>query len=212
MTEGEIAMKRRDFFRLGVRKAAETAARIASARVSPATENWIRPPFALGESEFLENCTRCDKCIEACPHGVLFALPPELGHRAAATPAMDLLDRGCHLCADWPCVGACEPNALKLNALKLPEQDDGPPPMPVKLALARINTTTCLPYSGPECGACADSCPTPGAMVWEGGLRPVIIEEICTGCALCRQTCIVDIKAIKISALVPEDEEAANAM
>lgn len=199
-------MKRRDFFRLGVRKAAETAARMASAGMPSATENWIRPPFALSESEFLVTCTRCDKCIEACPHGVLFALPPELGHRAAATPAMDLLDRGCHLCADWPCVGACEPNALKL-----PEQNDGQPPLPVKLALARIDTTTCLPYSGPECGACADSCPVPGAMAWEGGLRPVIVAEICTGCALCRQACIVDPKAIKISALVPEDEEAASA-
>jgi ferredoxin-type protein NapG len=206
MTEGDVAMKRRDFFRLGVRKVAETAARMASAGVSSATENWIRPPFALGESEFLENCTRCDKCIEACPHGVLFALPPELGNRAAATPAMDLLDRGCHMCADWPCVGACEPDALRL-----PDPGEGPPPSPAKFAEVRIDTETCLPYLGPECGACADSCPVPGALSWQDGLRPVIDEEICTGCALCRQACILDPKAIKISAFIPEDEEAETA-
>ena len=196
-------MKRRDFFRLGVRKAAQIAAQVASARVPPRAEGWLRPPFALDEPEFLETCTRCDKCIAACPYDVLFALAPDLGHRVAGTPAMDLLDRGCHLCADWPCVSACEPNALRR-----PDQGEGTPPAPAKLALVRIDTHTCLPYSGPECGACAESCPVPGALEWEGGLRPVINEDLCTGCALCREACIVDPKAIKITALMPEDEDA----
>jgi ferredoxin-type protein NapG len=202
----ETAMKRREFFRLGVRKAAEITAQVAYARVSSRAEGWIRPPFAANEPEFLARCTRCDKCIEACPHGVLFALSADLGHRAAATPAMDLLKRGCHMCADWPCVGACEPDALRL-----PDPGEGPPPSPAKFAEVRIDTETCLPYLGPECGACADSCPVPGALSWQDGLRPVIDEEICTGCALCRQACILDPKAIKISAFIPEDEEAETA-
>jgi ferredoxin len=71
----------------------------------------------------------------------------------------------------------------------------------------RIDTETCLPYLGPECGACADSCPVPGALRWEGGLRPVIDDEICTGCALCRQACILDPKAIGIAAFIPDDED-----
>jgi ferredoxin-type protein NapG len=207
-----MTMKRRDFFRLGVRKAAEITAQVVNARVSSRAEGWIRPPFARSEPEFLASCTRCDKCIEACPHDVLFALPADLGQGVAATPAMDLLARGCHMCADWPCVGACEPNALRL-----PDTDDGsspgPAPAPAKFALVRIDTETCLPYLGPECGACADSCPVPGALRWEGGLRPVIDDEICTGCALCRQACILDPKAIGIAAFIPddEDEEAAAA-
>ena len=60
MTGIDTAMKRRDFFRLGVRKAAEAAAQVVQARVSSTAENWIRPPFALREPEFLANCTRCD--------------------------------------------------------------------------------------------------------------------------------------------------------
>ena len=88
-------MKRRDFFRLGVRKAAEITAQLASARVPPRAQGWLRPPFALSESEFLVNCTRCDKCIEACPYDVLFTLASDPGHRVAGTPAMDLLNRGC---------------------------------------------------------------------------------------------------------------------
>jgi NAD-dependent dihydropyrimidine dehydrogenase PreA subunit len=119
---------------------------------------------------------------------------------------MDLLDRGCLMCADWPCVAACEPDALRL-----PDPGEGSPPSPAKFAEVRIDTETCLPYLGPECGACADSCPIPGALAWEGGLRPVIDEEICTGCALCRQACILDPKAIKITAFIPEDEDQATA-
>ena len=46
------------------------------------------------------------------------------------------------------------------------------------------------------------------ALEWEGGLRPVIIEEICTGCALCSEACIVEPKAVEVSALIAEEEAA----
>ncbi len=196
-------MDRRNFFRVGARKTAQIAYRVASDRAARRAQSWLRPPFAVDELDFLLACTRCDKCIEACPHDVLFKLPAHTGLQAAGTPAMDLLNRGCHLCRDWPCVAACE-----ADALKLPEQEEEGRPAPAKLARVRIDPETCLPYSGPECGACADSCPVPGALEWEGGLRPVINQESCTGCALCREACIVDPKAIEVSAFTPEEEMA----
>ncbi|MEE8535901.1 MAG: 4Fe-4S dicluster domain-containing protein [Kiloniellales bacterium] len=196
-------MDRRDFFRVGVRKTAEIAYRLASEKAARRAENWLRPPFALAELDFLLACTRCDKCIEACPHGVLFKLPARVGPQAAGTPAMDLLNRGCHLCHDWPCVAACEPDALKR-----PDEDGETPPTWPKLARVWIDTDTCLPYAGPECGACADSCPVPGALQWEGGVRPVIDEDRCTGCALCREACIMNPKAVEVSAFLPEKETA----
>lgn len=192
-------MKRREFFRLGAQKAARAALRLAAEEAARRATRWIRPPFALAEAEFLLACTRCDKCIEACDYHVLFKLPAHHGLQAGGTPAMDLLDRGCHMCQDWPCVKACEPGALKLPAL------DGDAPGPVKLARVGIDVNVCLPYLGPECGACRDSCPIPGALEWQGGIKPVIIEERCTGCGLCREACIADPKAIEIGALVPGD-------
>ena len=194
-------MDRRDFFRTGVRKTAEIAYRVASESAARRAQRWLRPPFAVEELDFLLACTRCDKCIEACPHDVLFELPARTGLQAAGTPAMDLLNRGCHLCRDWPCVAACE-----ADALKLPEQEEEGRPPPAKLAHVRIDPETCLPYSGPECGACAHSCPVPGALEWEGGLRPVINDDRCTGCALCREACIMEPKAVEVSALNPEEE------
>jgi ferredoxin-type protein NapG len=192
-------MKRRDLFRLGARKAAQIAYRVAGGKTAWRAESWLRPPFAKEEPAFLLACTRCDKCIEACPHDVLFKLPERLGRRVAGTPAMDLLNRGCRMCGDWPCVEACEPQALLIP---------NPPVARARLARARIDPNTCLPYLGPECGACADACPVPGALEWEDGLRPVINEDSCTGCALCREACIVDPKAIEISAFVADGEAA----
>lgn len=142
-------------------------------------DNWIRPPFTEAEPDFLSNCTRCDKCIAACEFQVLFKLSTDLPHPAAGTPAMDLLNRGCHMCIDWPCVAACEPDALKLTAAA-----DGTSPKPGKFTHAEIDHALCLPYQGPECGACADSCPVPGALEWRGP-RPVINADTCTGCGCC---------------------------
>ncbi len=197
----ETVMERRDFFRLGARKTAEIVCRLAAETAARRAANWIRPPFAVDELDFLLACTRCDKCIAACPHDVLFKLSARLGLRVAGTPAMDLLNRGCHLCRDWPCVTACE-----ADALKLPDPGEGRAPARAKLARVEIDRGTCLPYAGPECGACAHACPVPGALEWEDGLRPVIDQESCTGCALCREACIVDPKAIEVSAFVSDEE------
>lgn len=195
------AMERRDFFKLGARKAAHVAYKAAGARAANRARNWLRPPFALDELDFLIACTRCDECIEACPHDVLFPLPVRLGVQVAGTPAMDLLAKGCHMCDGWPCVEICEPGAL------VPPEPEAPLP---KLASARIVTENCLPYSGPECGACAHACPVPGALAWDGGGRPTVNQDLCTGCALCREACIVEPKAIAITALAPDDEACAT--
>lgn len=190
MSEKEVSLDRRAFFTKGWSKAVEKAKPRRSRR-------WIRPPYALPELEFLIKCNGCGDCISACPHGVLFPLPAKSGQRVENTPALDLLNRGCHMCDGWPCVSACEPEALKR-----PEQ---PGPMP-KLAQVTIDTETCLAYLGPECGACAHACPVPGALRWEGGVRPVIETDLCTGCALCREACIVEPKAIKVSAYLHDEE------
>jgi ferredoxin-type protein NapG len=197
-------MDRRTFFRRGLKDAAEVAVKHADARVSKRAGHWIRPPYALAELEFLLACTRCGECVAACPHGVVFLLPARLGAQVLGTPALDLLNQGCHLCEDWPCVAACEPGALHLSEA----EDDAPRPPP-RMAVAAIDTQTCLPYNGPECGACAASCPVPGALLWEGE-RPRIDSGVCTGCALCREACILEPKAIHIRSLHSQPEGAAD--
>lgn len=170
-------------------KAAERAAR------------WLRPPFARDELEFLLTCTRCEKCLQACPDEVIFLLPARLGARVVGTPALDLLHKGCRLCQDWPCVQACEPGALKLPG----PSDKDVAGMP-RLAGVSINTDVCLPFNGPECGACATSCPVPGALLWDG-VKPRIDANKCSGCGLCREACITEPRAVEIQSLYQASHE-----
>ena len=188
-------MDRRSFFKVVTDKVGNSVVREVDNHVNKCASHWIRPPYAVPELDFLLACTRCGKCIEACPHQVIFNLPARLGTRAMGTPAMDLLNKGCHLCEDWPCVDVCEPGALKL-----PEKTrDRLPNLPV-MARAEIDTEICLPHSGPECGACEASCPVAGALRWEM-CKPYIDPELCTGCGLCREVCIVEPSAVTIRSL-----------
>ena len=196
-------MDRRNFFKLGLQKVAGTAVKLADEAASQRARRWLRPPYALPELEFLLACTRCDKCIEACPHDVIFKLPARLGAQVVGTPAMDVLNKGCHLCDDWPCVNACEPGALRFPVT----DEDEEMPLP-KLAHAEINVSSCLPYQGPECGACKPACPVPGALNWEME-KPSIDPESCTGCGLCREACIVEPKAVNISSLYLETQPSS---
>ena len=188
-------MDRRDFFRRGFGKATEAAVKVADKRVSERAKKWIRPPHSLPELDFLLACTRCDACIDACPHDVIFPLAARLGADVVNTPALDLLKNGCHLCEDWPCVNACESNALTL----IDDEVDNKLSKVNKFANAVINESLCLPFSGPECGVCVSVCPVEGALILEQE-KPVIDQAACIGCALCREVCVVEEKAIDISA------------
>jgi ferredoxin-type protein NapG len=198
-------MDRRGFFRTGSRKLAETTINQVGKHVQNRAKHWIRPPYALDELEFLATCTRCGECIDACPHQVIFPLASRLGASVAGTPALDLVNKGCHLCTDWPCVTACEPGALTLPRKREDSARNKALPAP-QIALAHINKQSCLAHLGPECGACASSCPIPEALVWNAE-KPAIDPDYCTGCGLCREACIVDPKAIEIRSLYRENDK-----
>ncbi len=239
-------MDRRNFFRSAISKSGKTVVKAVDSRINKQASRWIRPPFAINELEFLLTCSRCNACIDACPYHVIFSLPARIGTKFAATPALDLINHGCHLCEGWPCVTVCEVKALafplpatddsdlqtddlqtdNLQIDNLPANDlrtdalrteDNTPETAAgtnhaideditetrllpELARIRINEQSCLPYSGPECGACFDSCPVTGALT-QDGFRPVINPSLCCGCGLCRESCIVDPKAITISSV-----------
>jgi ferredoxin-type protein NapG len=203
-------MDRRSFFRNAFKRTGKKAVEYAEKKVNQNALRWIRPPYAINELDFLLTCTRCNDCIDACPHEVIFPLAARLGAKVVGTPALDLVNKGCHLCKDWPCVTACEKKALALPKIEGVAEDEKEGvdasakieiktkqiPLP-KLAKASLNTKTCFPYSGPECGAC-NICPVPNALLWDQQ-RPYINQQECTGCGLCREACIVNPSAITIS-------------
>ncbi len=192
-------MDRRAFLRGASRHAAKTAVDLADQHAEKNAANWIRPPYALPEIDFLLSCTRCNACLEACPQQLIFPLSSSMGMPVVNTPALDLLNSSCLLCEDWPCVQSCEAGALQLVVESSAAEDAHERGLkPPKIANVCIDTQSCLPWLGPECGACAGSCPIDGALAWDGP-RPMINQQACVGCAQCVEACILDTGAILIS-------------
>ena len=46
----------------------------------------LRPPGAVTERQFLQDCTRCDKCIHACPKDAIVKAPKKFGFLVMGTP------------------------------------------------------------------------------------------------------------------------------
>jgi ferredoxin-type protein NapG len=134
----------------------------------------FRPPGAIEEASFLSGCTRCEACIVACPHSAIIHAPARL-REAAGTPIIDPDLQPCLMCADFPCIAACEPGVLTRKIAPA-------------MGTARVTEHLCVAYHGQSCTVCAEECPVPGAIVLEGG-KPTVRESICTGCGVCRHVC-----------------------
>ncbi|WDQ17108.1 4Fe-4S dicluster domain-containing protein [Rhodopirellula sp. P2] len=133
-----------------------------------------RPPGAIDEFQFLAGCTRCGDCITACPHNAIVQAPDRLG-TVAGTPIIDADTSACLMCEDFPCIASCEPGVLV----------DTIPPI---MGTARITEHLCLAHHSTTCTVCSERCPVDDAIAVTDG-KPVIKEDTCTGCGVCRYVC-----------------------
>ena len=189
---------RGDFFKsLGTLFGGFVADKIEDA-VTKVSPKQLRPPGALDEFAFLTACTRCDKCIEACPQDSLVKAGPSAGLGLHA-PVLEPRRMACFLCTDLPCVTACPEGALVWPKRRLEDGTELEGPRAVKIGTARVKEKLCLTYARDEreavpCTTCVDRCPYPGEAIRmvsaEGGPdHPEVIEDICTGCGLCTFGC-----------------------
>jgi ferredoxin-type protein NapG len=134
----------------------------------------LRPPGAIDEQSFLAGCTRCELCIQACPHDAIVHAPAQL-REAAGTPMIDADRQPCLMCADFPCISACEPKVLSAF-------------IPPLMGTAKITEHLCLPHHGTSCTVCSEQCPVENAIEIRAG-KPTVNEATCTGCGVCRSVC-----------------------
>ncbi len=155
----------------------------------------LRPPGALDEFEFLTECTRCGKCIEACPQQTLVKGRAEKGLGLGA-PTFDPRAMPCFLCTELPCIPVCEDEALIWPRRTLASGEVVEGPRAVKIGTAKVLPALCLTYAQEErpaqaCRTCVDRCPYPGLAIRIGegaeGVppHPEVIADVCTGCGLC---------------------------
>lgn len=155
----------------------------------------LRPPGAVDEPTFLEDCTRCGDCIEACPHDAI-QLAPDRFREAAGTPMIDPAKAPCRMCDDVPCVHACEPDVLSLAA-------------PRTMGTAMLKPQTCLAHQGQTCTVCFEQCPVSGAIELRAG-KPQINQETCTGCGVCFHVCPAPHNPILILPLLARPERVTE--
>lgn len=141
------------------------------------TSGAIRPPWSLEETQFVTQCVRCNRCVQACETGVL-------QHGSGGYPAIDFQRGECTFC--YACADAC-PESLFLS------RDTRAWEMTVSIEPG------CLAYQAVECRRCQDSCdsaailfrPTTGG-IWQ----PQLQATACSGCGACVASCPVS--AIKM--------------
>lgn len=131
----------------------------------------FRPPWAIAEPRFLDLCSRCNDCIDACPTDLLI-------QGAGGFPEADFNSAHCTFCGD--CRQACQTGALNPT----------PDIIPWSL-LARIGED-CLPRQGVDCRTCGERCDI-GAIRFAPRLGGPALPEIdaarCTGCGECVADC-----------------------
>lgn len=150
----------------------------------------IRPPWAVDESLFVNQCDRCDKCIQACEYQTLIRGP-------GGFPIVDFSQSGCDFCGD--CVRACSHDVLKFPA------DPHQPPWSVKAEIL----SQCISLHGTLCRTCGEACEE-NAIRFKlevGGIaRPLLDTEKCSGCGECYAVC--PIKSIRFNPLSLNEEVA----
>jgi ferredoxin-type protein NapF len=143
-----------------------------SAYIAP-PDNALRPPWSLAQDGFDQACTRCGKCLDACPTHVL--------KLAGGRVRVDYADGECTFCG--ACVNACPEPAFDVAAHAAAAR-----PWSV---LARIDGT-CLARLGVPCVSCGDACEAHAIRfrMHAGSVPdPRVDANLCTGCGACVRVC-----------------------
>ena len=163
----------------------------------------LRPPGALDELAFLTACSRCDRCLPACPQNAILKAAPGAG-LAMGTPYIHPRSMPCFLCSELPCIPACPEGALVW-----PQRAGRTGPKAVQMGTARIKAALCLTYpaesrDAEDCRICVDRCPFPeeairmGTPEAGGRAHPLVDADHCTGCGLCVFACPTSEPAIVV--------------
>ena len=130
----------------------------------------IRPPGAIPETKFTDQCTTCGECISACPEAILVKGSGEF-------PEVDFRRGECTFCSK--CINACAEDVL-LASIR--------PPFRLQIEVK----DSCLARRQIVCQTCGDACEA-DAIRFRPELgkvaTPQVEQDLCTGCGACIAVC-----------------------
>jgi len=189
MSDEDKELSRRNLIRQGVHMFAKPTMENIQGKIDKVNQTvdkitkrvpLLRPPGAISERAFLQACTRCDKCMHACPKDAIQRVPKKMGFLIMDTPYIDPVKVPCVMCDDLPCISACEDEAL------LPVSGG---PTDVEMGYAMLDKKKCQAYGHTFCQQCLIDCPIPGAITQNRDQQPIFHKDICTGCGVCVRSC-----------------------
>ena len=176
-------------------------------RTNSSNPKLLRPPGALGETEFLRRCVKCGECMKVCTTNGLQPTLFEAGIEGIWSPMLvpriGYCESRCTLCGQ-----VCPTGAIK----RLTLEEKGK----IKIGLAMIDKGRCLPWAHTRpCIMCEEVCPTPKKAVWFEAVhvrdrngtivvlqQPHVDLELCIGCGICEAKCpVLGRPAISVSSV-----------
>ncbi len=147
----------------------------------------IRPPWSLLEHDFVELCTRCGNCLDACPEKILIA-------GRGGFPQLDFARGECSFCQ--ACQRACSEPVFTST-------DQRPWFYHIEI------DESCLSKNGVTCVTCAEQCeveaihfiPRVGSVP-----QPQVSTSACTGCGACYRPCPVRAIQLQKSQLISDKQ------
>lgn len=144
---------------------------------------FLRPPGALPEKDFLETCSRCRACVDACPAQCIRIDANEAG----GAPYIDPSLMPCVVCTGLECMTRCPSGALVMTR-----------PFEIDMGTARWTSSHCLRTNGDDCTKCVDECPIGEVAIVVVGRAIKVIDQGCIGCGVCQYQCPSTPKAIRV--------------
>lgn len=167
---------RRGFLAVGVVSAALVGTGGFGAAVRQADAAYVRPPGAASNAQVVAACNRCQRCLQACPYGIITPVPLGENLVANGTPMLSFANGYCDFC--MKCTEACPTGALAFGGEC--ERDMG---------VAVVLKDACVAWDWAGCTVCKDECPVEGAITLDDRNRPVVHADYCDGCGKCEQVC-----------------------
>ncbi len=160
----------------------------------------VNMPWAVSSEVFLDQCTRCGKCAEACPEQVIIK-------GDGGFPSVDFNLGECTFCGE--CSAVCnEPIFKKLSERPwnqiavINDADD---------ATAVSLEGACMVQKGIVCQSCKDVCDVRAITMKYNSAsmpEPIIGSDLCTGCGACVSVCPTS--AINICDMTPKSNQSGG--